>query len=214
MAGNVIEVVVKTTDQTKAGMESAGKSATSLKERLGEVAGTAAGFLAGNAIASGISGFKNLMSGAVESASDLNESVNAVQMIFGKSSGSILDWGKKNAESFGLSQQAFNEMATPMGAMLKNAGLNMQDTSKWTIDLTKRASDMVNTRAMSHDGDPRLARHVSNAVLKDDSRGVRLAKDRTMSKRKIDLAVCMVMALDRAAHYEAPAPQAAPMFYA
>jgi phage terminase large subunit-like protein len=72
---------------------------------------------------------------------------------------------------------------------------------------TARATDMVNTRAMTHDGDPRLARHVSNAVLKSDSRGTRLQKETKNSTRRIDLAVCMVMALGMVAEYE-PTPVA------
>lgn len=140
---NVIEVVVKTTDNTKEGMESAGKRAGVLKGRLADVAASASGFLAGSVISSGINAFKNMLGGSIEAASDLGESINAVQQIFGKSAPTIIQWGEANAQSFGLSKRAFNEMATPLGAMLKNAGLSMQDTTKWTIDLTKRASDMA-----------------------------------------------------------------------
>ena len=52
---------------------------------------------------------------------------------------------------------------------------------------------------LTHSGDPRLARHITNAVLKVDSRGQRIAKDHKGSSRKIDLAVAAIMALDRAA---------------
>lgn len=88
-------------------------------------------------------GLVNLLKGSTEAASNLGESVNAVQTIFKGQSKVIQNWGETQAESFGLSKRAFNEMATPMGALLKNAGLSLQDTSKWTIDLTKRASDMA-----------------------------------------------------------------------
>jgi phage terminase large subunit-like protein len=67
---------------------------------------------------------------------------------------------------------------------------------------TQRLRDMVNTRALTHDGDPRLARHLSNAVLKADSRGERLQKETKSSTRRIDLAVCAVMGLDRAVGFE------------
>ena len=63
---------------------------------------------------------------------------------------------------------------------------------------TKRTTDMVNTRSMTHSGDPALTRHVSNAVLKQDSRGTRLMKEAKSSERRIDLAVAMVMAIERA----------------
>jgi len=44
-----------------------------------------------------------------------------------------------------------------------------------------------------------LARHIGNAVLKQDSRGVRITKDGKYSKRRIDLAVAALMAFDLAA---------------
>jgi hypothetical protein len=52
---------------------------------------------------------------------------------------------------------------------------------------------------MSHSGDPRLAAHVAAAVIREDSRGIRLDKaSRSASARKIDLAACLVMAHSRA----------------
>lgn len=63
---------------------------------------------------------------------------------------------------------------------------------------TQRVTALVRTHQMRHDGDARLARHVSNAVLREDSRGVRLVKEQPRSPRKIDAAVAMVMAVDRA----------------
>lgn len=53
--------------------------------------------------------------------------------------------------------------------------------------------EAVLNAGLTHDGDPRLARHVANAVLKTDSRGTRLTKETGRSKRHIDLAVCAVM---------------------
>jgi len=52
---------------------------------------------------------------------------------------------------------------------------------------------------LSHDGSSALARHVGNAILKEDSRGARLAKEHKDSRRRIDAAVAAVMAFDRAA---------------
>ena len=63
---------------------------------------------------------------------------------------------------------------------------------------TQRVTALVRTHQLRHDGDARLARHVSNAVLRSDSRGVRLVKEQPRSPRKIDAAVAMVMAVDRA----------------
>lgn len=63
---------------------------------------------------------------------------------------------------------------------------------------TQRFYELVTTRQITHSGDPRLARHLGNAVLRVDTRGSRLSKDAKSSPRKIDLAVAAVMATDRA----------------
>jgi len=56
---------------------------------------------------------------------------------------------------------------------------------------------------LTHDGDPRLARHVAAATVKEDSRGQRIVKQ--ARGQKIDLAVCAVMGLS-VAHGPAATP--------
>lgn len=51
-------------------------------------------------------------------------------------------------------------------------------------------------RRITHDGDPRMARHIANATTKEDSRGVRIVKQ--ARGQKIDLAVCAFMGYDAA----------------
>lgn len=58
--------------------------------------------------------------------------------------------------------------------------------------------EAVMNGGLTHDGDPRLARHMGNAILKTDSRGTRLIKETSKSKRHIDLAVCAVMGVSLA----------------
>jgi phage terminase large subunit-like protein len=67
---------------------------------------------------------------------------------------------------------------------------------------TTRFYEAVANGTLSHSGDQRLARHVGNCVVKDDGRGVRVAKVHRYSKRRIDLAVAAIMALDAAATLE------------
>ena len=64
---------------------------------------------------------------------------------------------------------------------------------------TQRFHEAVVNRQLTHSGDSRLARHIGNAVLREDARGARLAKERKDSPRRIDAAVAAVMAHDRAA---------------
>jgi len=71
---------------------------------------------------------------------------------------------------------------------------------------TARFYQLVVDGELSHDGDPRFARHMANAILKADSRGARLAKEHKDSKRRIDAAVAAVMAVHRAAELADAAP--------
>jgi phage terminase large subunit-like protein len=73
-----------------------------------------------------------------------------------------------------------------------------QNASRMTPATTRFYEAVMNNK-LTHDGDPRLERHVSNATLKTDQRGSRLAKETRNSTRRIDLAVASVMALERAA---------------
>lgn len=54
---------------------------------------------------------------------------------------------------------------------------------------------------LSHDGNPALARHIGNAVLKEDARGGRITKAYKASTHHIDLAVAAVIAHHRARAY-------------
>lgn len=66
------------------------------------------------------------------------------------------------------------------------------------VPATQRFYEAVLNKTITHSGDPRLARHISNTVVRTDSRGSRISKDSKASPRKIDLAVSAVMALERA----------------
>lgn len=63
-----------------------------------------------------------------------------------------------------------------------------------TTDLYQAATN----NEVTHSGNPDLARHIANATVAEDARGVRLAKEKRNSARRIDLAACAVMAHSRA----------------
>ena len=75
-----------------------------------------------------------------------------------------------------------------------------QSPSRMTPATTRLYEAVVNSD-VTHDGDVRLARHIASAVLKVDQRGSRLSKESRGTSRKIDAAVCTVMALERAMWY-------------
>jgi phage terminase large subunit-like protein len=76
-----------------------------------------------------------------------------------------------------------------------------QTASRMTPATTRFFESVVN-KTLTHNGDARLARHIGNAQLRTDNRGSRLAKEAKGSKRRIDLAVSAVMALERASWWQ------------
>ena len=69
---------------------------------------------------------------------------------------------------------------------------------KYMIPATQKVFDAVVEQKLVHDGNPALARHLDNCVLKSDARGVRVTKESNNSKRKIDNAIAFIIAFDRA----------------
>lgn len=54
---------------------------------------------------------------------------------------------------------------------------------------------------LSHDGDPALARHIANCVLKEDAKGARVTKEYKSSSKYIDLAIAAIIGHQRAMLY-------------
>lgn len=80
---------------------------------------------------------------AVKFGSDLVESVNAVEVIFGDASQTILDFGKTASTVVGLANADFNQLASVTGALFRDIGLSEEEVAQQTIELTKRASDLA-----------------------------------------------------------------------
>jgi len=66
------------------------------------------------------------------------------------------------------------------------------------IPATQKVFDSVTEASLTHDGNPLLARHIDNCVLKIDNLGARIVKESRASNRRIDAAVAFVIAYDRA----------------
>lgn len=98
-------------------------------------------------------------------------------------------------------QQMFERLAAegyPVEAMPQ--GLAM-------IQAAQRFYDAAKDHKLSHSGNPVLARHVGNAVIKATPQGWRVQKETPNSPRKIDLAICGVMGHAYAAAPEEEGPE-------
>ena len=68
-------------------------------------------------------------------------------------------------------------------------------------------------KIVDNDLAPQLLRHIENCRLKTDRLGSRIVKDHTGSSKKIDAAVCAVMAFDAANDIPVPEPAPTPRIY-
>lgn len=118
---------------------SAGSATSKLGDKFKQFSGVIKGFIALKA-AQMIGDF---VRGSIKAASDLEESINAVEKVFGKASAKINEFGNISASVAGLSKREFNDLATLTGALLGNMGYNADQAADASIRLTMRAADMA-----------------------------------------------------------------------
>jgi hypothetical protein len=105
-----------------------------------QVASLGRNFAVVGAAAVGIGAF---LGKAVGSASDLQESVNAVNVAFGSSAAGILEFGETAATSLGTSQVAFNNAAVRFSAFADRIVGQGGDVAGFVSDISVRASDFA-----------------------------------------------------------------------
>lgn len=112
----------------------ASDSSSSFGDKLGKASTVASAGL----VAVGVGAVK-----LAQDASGLEESVNAVNVVFGDAAGKVSAFSKIAAEEAGLSMRSFNELVTPVGASLQNVGFSADQAATASISLAKRAADMA-----------------------------------------------------------------------
>lgn len=108
----------------------------------GSIAGIAS-VLATIGVGRGIAAAARGAQAAVTEFARLNESVNAVNVVFGRGADIILAFGETAARSVLLSQQAFQEAVVPLGALFTNFGLSGREAAEAAIEVTQRAADLA-----------------------------------------------------------------------
>ncbi|HEY3485469.1 MAG TPA: hypothetical protein VGK49_08785, partial [Ilumatobacteraceae bacterium] len=99
----------------------------------------AKGALAGVGVAAAVSLGKT----AVNAAVDLDESVNAVNVTFGRAADDVLAIGENSAKSFGLSQAAFNSLAVTFSSFAEKIAGPGGDVAGVIDDLATRVADFA-----------------------------------------------------------------------
>lgn len=109
---------------------------------IGSAIGSGIGNLAAGGIDKAVGAVSNFISGSISQAGDLNETMSKTQAIFGESSGSITDWSKNAATSFGLSQQEALTAASSFGDMFLQLGATGTGAATSSKGLVQMAADL------------------------------------------------------------------------
>lgn len=97
----------------------------------------------GRLVSEAVSTAKDFVTGAITIASDLNESVNAVQVAYGDASKSVLALGDNSAKAFGLSQRELNSYATQFSAFVQGIAGPGGDVAGTLQQLIGRGTDFA-----------------------------------------------------------------------
>lgn len=141
----------KATGAAKQFADDSGKSVRSFGDQL-KTGVQKAAIPAGIALASlGV-----IAKGAIGAASDLGESINAVNVTFGKASAGILQLSKDSATAVGLSSAEFNMLAVQFSSFASRIAGPGGDVVKTIQDISTRAADFASVMNLDVDEAARI----------------------------------------------------------
>jgi phage-related protein len=79
----------------------------------------------------------------VKAASNLNETMNKTNVVFGTSAKSVVAWSETSAEAFGLSQQEALDAASGFGTLFSQLGIGAKETESMSTSLVGAAADIA-----------------------------------------------------------------------
>lgn len=79
---------------------------------------------------------------AVSAASDVEQSMGALDSVFGKNADTVKKWAQTAAQDVGINKAAYGQLAAGMGAQLKNMGLGADQALTGTHDLIGLGADL------------------------------------------------------------------------
>ena len=126
---------------------------------------------------------------ATNAASDLNEAVNVTGLVFEDSRGKIDEFVKTTAEGLGQSERAAREATATFGGLLKNLGLNTDETVDWSIKLTRLASDL----GSAFNAEPAEAVQALGSALRGETEPIRrfnvMLDDATVRTKAVEMGL-------------------------
>ncbi len=145
-----LEVIMRARDELSNVLRDAGKEtenfgrkADGLGATLRRVGEIAAGFLSARVIGDMGGRVTKFFGDATAGATNLEQSLGAIDQIFEGSAETIHAWANEAAQAAGLSRNSYNELASFSGTVFKGMGLDMQAATQQTGALVQRGADLA-----------------------------------------------------------------------
>jgi hypothetical protein len=141
----VVEIVGDASKFSKA-TTSAIEGSTSLTSKLqgigkGMVIG--AGIASFNLLRDAVGGVVDYVNDSITAASDLNETVSKIGVVFGNSSDQIVKWGKGTATAIGMSKNVAMSAAGTYGNLFVSMGIGTQKAADMSTSMVNLAGDLA-----------------------------------------------------------------------
>lgn len=149
----------------------------------------ATGQLLADGIKTGVSAIGSFLGDSIGAATDINETISKVGVLFGDAAGQIEEFAKGAAVGLGQSQQQAMDAAATFATFGKGAGLSGSALADFSIDLASLASDMASFNNTS----PEQAIEAIGAALRGESEPIRsygvLLDDATLRQKALELGI-------------------------
>lgn len=140
-------IVTANPDVAVKGLVSIGKTADrelgKAESRVDRLANRLGKFGAGTLLAGGLAAAGLYKAG--QAASELEQAVGGTDSVFKEASGTIDAFAKNSAQSVGLSERAFRQLATVTGASLKGMGFEVDAAADKSVQLVRVGADLAAT---------------------------------------------------------------------
>ena len=124
-------------------LKGVGDEAQKTESRLSKMGAIAGGILGAQFLKDAAGAVVDFGKNTITAASDLGESVNAVNVTFGDAAGGILELGENAATAVGLSNAQFNGLAVQFSSFANTVAGEGGDVVGVMDDLTKRSADFA-----------------------------------------------------------------------
>lgn len=128
--------IIAEATKAKAGFAEAEKAAGSFGTQMGNLTKTIAATFATKAII-------DFAKSSISAASDLGESINAVEVTFGEAADGILRFGETASKTVGMSAEQYNSFAVQFAGFTQQIAGDQGDIAGVTADLTTRIADFA-----------------------------------------------------------------------